>query len=346
MNRTALKSEDLLHLAASHVPGFTAEGPPQRLRGGLLNHVWRLPARPEPIIAKQAPSRMASSPDVVLDPSRLRFEARALTDVNEGGRLQELASEELRPPRPRAFVPSVPILFMEDIGDGPDLQAWLYANPGVRRARSAGAQLGAWMARLHAATAARDDFARDYDNRPIQETRRRVQYEAVAAAWEAQAEVNLRRLAPAARRLGQLLLRPGRCLVMGDLWPRSIRFAPRERIRLIDWEFAHYGRPLQDTAHLEAHLWMLAHRAPTPEVRACVDTFARAFEQSYTGLIQDRAPGLFDAEERYFHRIHVACELFVRAVGPFKGGYLYDGLEEQSGPVQEVLFAITEYAGA
>jgi hypothetical protein len=71
----------------------------------------------------------------------------------------------------------------------------------------------------------------------------------------------------------QLASARGVCLIMGDLWPRSVLVGPPEagapppatapppRQWVIDWELCHWGNPAQDTAHLAAHAWMLHHAA-------------------------------------------------------------------------------------
>ncbi|GIV62316.1 MAG: phosphotransferase [Rhodothermaceae bacterium] len=332
---------EIRRLAGACVPGFEPAGMPESLGGGLLNHVWRVPGRPAPVIAKHAPPHLASAPAVPLDPSRLRFEAHALTTLSPEGHLAGLVSEAVRPPRPLGFVPERALLFMEDAGSRPDLHAWLYAATPAATIREAGTRLGAFIARLHARTLGDPMLARTFDNRAIQTTRRAVQYAAVADLLRRLGPPGAAHLAERALALGDALLQPGRCLIMGDLWPRSILPGRDGTLRLIDWEFAHFGRPLQDVAHLDAHLWMLAHRAPNASARRRVNTFRKAFLTAYHRTLEADAPALFDDEERDLYAVHFACELLVRAAGPFQAGYLYDGLSPTDPVVREVFLAIT-----
>lgn len=137
-------------------------------------------------------------------------------------------------------------------------------------------------------------------NMDVQAARKAVQYDRVAAA--------LRELAAAAggdedslaladacaaemERLGEdLLIMPGCCFIMGDLWPASVllrRLQPLSEtdaaafatslpstaksaiggsgweLSLIDWEFSHWGQPGQDLGHFLAHLFMWAHASCT-----------------------------------------------------------------------------------
>ncbi|NJN64122.1 MAG: phosphotransferase, partial [Acidobacteria bacterium] len=130
---------------------------------------------------------------------------------------------------------------------------------GGADAAALGSELGAFIGRLHGVSYGRDDLARDYSNRGIQRTRLDVQYRSVDA-WLTAHGVGASEAAACAvrtRSLGERLLDPGMCLVMGDLWPPSVRVAAGA-IRVIDWEFAHYGQPLQDIAHFAAHAFLHA----------------------------------------------------------------------------------------
>ena len=84
---------------------------------------------------------------------------------------------------------------------------------------------------------------------------------------------------------GYLKSNPGICFTMGDLWPASIVMLPLHEskesdkphkmteidwtFRVIDWEFSHYGSPIQDIAHLGAHIWMLEQTAKDSLEASC-----------------------------------------------------------------------------
>jgi len=90
----------------------------------------------------------------------------------------------------------------------------------------------------------------------------------------------------AAVAVGEFLQSPhdsGLCLTHGDAWLRSFLVLPPDtaaaatparpatwRIALIDWEFAHWGCPTFDVAHLAAHLWSVAANAGAPRAATAV----------------------------------------------------------------------------
>ena len=324
-------------------------GEPRRVPGGNLNVVWRVPAAERSLIVKYAPPYIAADPGTPLDPSRLLIEARCLRALGHGGHLKELAGAAVRPPEVIDLNPDVPVLIMEDVGPVPSFGRWLReADVQDRSARAAaqGRRLGAFLGRLHAATHNDDRCAGVFSNRPMQETRHAVQYQGVAdmlrEAGVGDADVLGRR----AETLGRSLLGPGRCLTMGDLWPPSVLIAPGNNLRIIDWELAHYGRPLQDVAHWRAHLWMQIQRAPSEAVAKAVAEHWEAFLGAYVGALGDTKDALWDEAERRDAAIHVGAELLVRAVGPFQDGYVYGGLDAEHPAVQTAVATAAEHLRA
>lgn len=288
--------------------GYAPERPPERLAGGFLNDVWRVRTARGPVVAKHAPGAAAG---LLLSPERIVLEARALA-LFDAGPLRSLASDALRPPRPLGLDARRHLLVMEDCGDAPPLDAWL-AAAAQRDAAAVGERLAGWLAALHAQTAGDDTLARAFANADVQRVRRQVQYDAVRGWLRRAGRVDADALAGAARDLGAAFERPGRCLTMGDLWPRSVLVAPG-RLRVIDWELAHYGRPAQDVGHLRAHLWMLAHTLASDAARACQGAFERAYPLA--GAEADLA------------RRHAGCEVLIRTLGPFRTGYVYESASD------------------
>jgi hypothetical protein len=127
---------------------------------------------------------------------------------------------------------------------------------------------------------------------------------------------------------------------MGDLWPPSVLVRDGD-LRVIDWELAHYGRPLQDVAHFRAHCWMQAHRAPSPDRAEAVETLEEAFLAAYRDALGPAADDLLPGIERA-GPIHAGAEILVRTVGRFQPGFLYDGLAPDHPAVQD---AVTHAAG-
>jgi len=317
----------------AEVEGTTATGRPQRLPGGNLNEVWRVPAAPQPVIVKHAPPFIATNPDVPLSPERSQFEARALRMLGPGGAWHRLTEEALRPPRLLHAQTDPYVLTMEDVGTVRDLAGHLRAaGTTIRDATALGDRLGRFIGRLHRETIGDTQLADHLHNLPMQETRHAVQY-APAAEFLAKADVpDAELLGARAEVLGKRLQQPGRCWVMGDLWPASILVAP-EGLRLIDWELTHFGQPAQDVAHLAAHLWMQAHRADAAAARrfqAC----RRAFVQRYRATVP--ATVLTNATLRDCG-LHFGCEILARTTGAFQAGYLYEGLTPDHPVLQEAV---------
>lgn len=283
------------------------------LPGGLLNHVWRVQTATGPVVVKYAPPHVASNPEIALDPSRINFEARALAlfDV-EHGPLQALAGPHARPPRLLARFDEDYALVMEDLGDPPSLEGWLRDGGGSAPLTL----LGGFIGSLHAVSALLGDHAEVsiMNNRGVQEVRFAVQYEPAVEYLEigGLSVGEAAGLGARARALGERFMTPGRCLVMGDLWPRSVMVSDGA-VRVFDWEFCHWGRPAQDLGHLAAHLWMLSHRAG---VRSRWPAFL-------AGYVAHRE---LTEEDRVESAIHFGCEILARTTGAFQEGYLYDGL--------------------
>lgn len=250
-----------------------------RLTGGNLNRVHRLEGLGGSAILKVAPPYVASDPSIPLDPTRNRHERLALLR----------AAEVLGPER----VPAVlghdddrHALLLEDLGPGQPLpldEAFLR-------------ELGAVIGTLHRATWGDGDAA--LANPSVQATRHAIQYSQVPPWLEALGhDPDLG--APVVALGERLRDDPGACLVMGDLWPHAIHIG-ETRWALIDWELAHHGLPLQDTAHLRAHLFLMDPDPRWPD----------AFDAGYREAFPAHEPDP-DAP------LHEAAELLARTVGAF-----------------------------
>ncbi|PSQ98503.1 MAG: phosphotransferase [Bacteroidetes bacterium QS_9_68_14] len=335
-----MTERDLLDRATARLPDFAPTGETMRLPGGLLNEVWRVNGRaqstPSSLVAKHAPPHIASQPEVPLDPERVAFEARALRAFAPGGALADLATEATRPPRPLDYDAATHTLLMEDLGTPPALGAWLRGGPPAQDAQAVGKRLGRFVGRLHARTRGDDALREAFDNRAMQETRHAVQYRAVGELCEAGGAPDAEALGARAEAMGKRFIEPGDCLVMGDLWPPSVllREPSGSALRLIDWELCHYGRPAQDVAHLAAHLWMHAHRAPSREACTAAEAAQRAFLDAYRDALGEAAATLLTPQALADCAVHFGAEILVRAVGPFQAGYLYDGLAPDASPVR------------
>ena len=144
-----------------------------------------------------------------------------------------------------------------------------------------GTFLGRFIGSLHRESFNNPSIAQKFNNHPIQQTRYTVQYESIGPLCKGMGIEDAEDLGLKARQLGTRLLQEGSCLVMGDLWPASIHITPKG-LRIIDWEFVHYGNPAQDLAHLAAHLWMLQHRIP-----GCKESVTRFLEHCITAYVSE-----------------------------------------------------------
>jgi len=323
----------LLDAALRHLPDFHLTAEPDALTGGNLNHVWRLSGEDRTVILKHAPPFVSAAPGIPLAPERLAFEARALALFEPGGAMHGLATPDVRPPQLIHFDPELHFVLMEDVGPGPDLAE---AVESGHLGPEAGRRLGSFVARLHRRSLRDAKLKPAFDNRAVQLSRLNVQYLATGNyAKDAGADA-IGRIHDNAAALGNLLLEPGRCLVMGDLWPPSVR-VNGNALGLIDWEFAHFGRPLQDLAHFGAHCWMRSQTAPIRGAGRTGLELWSAFIAGYKSVAASTLHELVNQNEERLMNVHAGAEILMRSVGPFTPGYLYDGLRPESPIVREAL---------
>lgn len=294
------------------------------LHGGSLNYVWRAAREQGSVILKRAPAHVATHPEIPLSARRLLIEARALRLFEPGAPLALLATDAARPPHILGFCRRAWLLAEEDLGDGPDASDVLANRPGFSR-------LGTFIGLLHRITAGDRRIARRLANPEVQRTRFETQYanvgQFVARAGANDAEA----LGQVARAVGLRFMEPGRCLVMGDLWPASL-LVRSGGFRLIDWELAHYGNPAQDLGHLAAHLtmWGLV-RHQRAEASAAISEFLQAYGSELGSL----AARLLDEEVLSDASVHFGAELLARVWGPFAQSGPLEGLGTDSATARE-----------
>ncbi|MGB0386180.1 MAG: phosphotransferase [Ardenticatenaceae bacterium] len=333
--------EALLRHLSERLPEFEAAGMPEPLQGGYLNYVWRVRGTPNSawgsVIIKHAPSHIAAMPDVPLDPRRILIEANALTAFGAQGACSAVASSAIRAPHLFDLDASQHILIMEDVGEHVDLGAWLHqGRQGSDESRIVGSQLGEFIGRLHLLSYGDQQLAPLFANQTIQQTRLEVQYRVIEELAIKCALSDAKMLGERALALGEQFLQPGSCVIMGDLWPPSLLMTSAG-LRVIDWELAHFGQPAQDIGHLVAHLWMQRHRAPNRQIAAQADILLQSLLQSYRTTLGDLFDPIFGTKGIHQSSIHFGAELFVRTVGAFQSGYLYDGLSIDHPLIQEAV---------
>ncbi|MDW7657388.1 MAG: phosphotransferase [Bacillota bacterium] len=313
---------------AEHLPGFQITRA-QPLSGGLLNFVWRITIQEsdlfKSVIIKWAPSYIASAPTVYLDPSRILIEAKAMNLFESGGSMAAVAASGIRPPHIYTVDSDRQLIIMEDLGTWPNLSEWLWKHHSSHEVCQAGHVLGQFIGDVHRLSFCQASYASEFDNISVQKTRLEFQYSQIEKYARDARLSDAAELGHIAMNLGTGLLQPGRCLIMGDLWPASI-IVTDQGLRIFDWELAHFGRPFQDVGHLCAHLWMHQHRAPDEIVALAFRSFMACFLTSYQSAIQTSQTDIWDANELENCAVHFGCEILSRTVGAFRGEYLYSDL--------------------
>ena len=332
-----LTPEDILQHLRCVLPDFEANKLPELLTGGLVNYVWRVGGYPRPVVVKSAPPYIATVPDIRLDSWRIIIEGRIMAAFSPGGLLAGIGGNKIRPPQLIDLDEGERILVMEDLGDNPDFGAWLFQNrPQEASGGDIGRIVGAFIGGLHACSHNDQKMAQAFYNAPIQRVRLESHYRGIRDLCLRAGLPDADALGREAVAFGELLQQPGLCVIMGDLWPRSLLITAKG-VRIIDWEFAHYGRPAQDVGHLAAHLWIHYHCAPNDQAAAQAQAALHAFLTHYRLALGPRFETLFGPAGARESAIHFGAEVLVRALGTFQNGYLYEGLSPDEAKVKEAV---------
>ncbi|MDR9418074.1 phosphotransferase [Gracilimonas sp.] len=316
--------EKLLQILEENIPEISLTGEIEKLSGGNINVVWRAKGEHKNVIIKYAPPHIATNPDVPLSNSRIDFEANALKLYNDSERLKDIASSKIRPPELYFFDGERSLIVMEDVGDLQELSSGVLASGSPQKI---GERLGIFIGDLHRITFRDEAFGRDFHNLEIQKVRNQLQYQ---PAWEYAGLDNEKleeEIKKRSQDLGNSLLEKGKCLVMGDLWPPSIFVGKRNQIRLIDWEFVHFGRPLQDVAHFAAHCWMQGQVEKSTYYGSAWENLWTSFLKGYKVSTSSLYGELLNKRELEDIGVHIGAEILIRTFGSFKNGYLYESYE-------------------
>jgi len=345
MKFTALMMSDMtsdeLHSAIQQLlPDFKAAGTAERLSGGNINKVWRVDGDPYRVIAKHAPPHIATNPDVPLSSERISFEAKALSLFSANGQFHQIADQKVRPPKLYAFAPDRSLLLMEDVGDFKELN--MIEAESISSIKT-GERLGRFIGNLHRFSFGDDDLRSSFNNFDIQKVRHQLQYEPAYEYGEWKNSSTKTKIKNRSRHLGERLQGTGTCLIMGDLWPPSVLINETSDIRLIDWEFMHFGRPLQDVGHFAAHCWMQGHVAQRNNSSNWWDELWSSFIDGYKHATGDCYSKLFNYEEKNDIGIHIGTEILIRAFGPFREGYVYESFNEGHQVLNEAKEAAVDF---
>jgi 5-methylthioribose kinase len=336
-----LTEKDIYATISGGLPKFERVGSLESIQGGNLNHVWRLHGKNRNLIIKHAPPYIASNPEVPLDSNRINFEAKALKLFEPEEKLHLLASDQIRPPECLLYKADQSLLIMEDIGPVPTIDSWINEAGDLV---ALGELLGRFIGLLHKTTFNDPNLGNKFNNKSIQQTRNQIQYQPAADYAGKIISIRNTNLKTRTRALGETLLKPGKCLVMGDLWPASI-LIENNNLRLIDWEFVHFGRPLQDVGHFAAHCWMQAHTSSSHKAHLWKKLWL-SYWQKYQKTTGDLFKKLFNKEEHTFMTTHIGAEILIRATGPFKSGYVYEHFSPSHPKIKEAASEAIQISGS
>ena len=130
-------------------------------------------------------------------------------------------------------------------------------------------EVGAALARIHAATARREDVARAFPTDAIFRAIRLEPY--LVATAEKHPDLRPRLLALVERTASTRL-----CLVHGDVSPKNILVSPRGPV-FLDAECAWYGDPAFDLAFCLNHLVLKSFWVPHPRLRDCFESLKQSY---------------------------------------------------------------------
>jgi 5-methylthioribose kinase len=321
-------------ILARSFPEFASFRKLEELSSGYINHVWRVSSENDSVILKFARRHSKFLPELELPRKRIFFESQAIDLLNTDDFFANIISDRCRPPYLLAFSEKDHALIMEDVGENrlSFEEALSKGSPNtVKRA----SQLGSFVGSLHSQTANSKSLAKAFNNTGIQQIRYDSQYRNIEKLCAENQLAPANELGKAARKTGNEFLQPGKCLIMGDLWPRSI-LAGKTDLRLIDWEFVHYGSPAQDIGHFMAHLWLLNHfylhtgqEANARLANECMHKFTEGYRQN--------ASRFLTSQEIYNSSIHFGAEILVRTVGNWKADFHFAKFKNSDKAIIEAL---------
>jgi 5-methylthioribose kinase len=314
-----IETNTIYHIINRHLPRFRPTGELKLQRGGNLNNVWRIEGTKSNLIIKWAPPYIAANPEVPLNPQRIHFEARALELFKKGNLLGNITNIKIRPPELIHFDADYNLIIMEDLGQLPTIIKWVKTEgtPDL------GSNLGEFIGLVHKKTLGLTELGFSFQNQNVQQTRCDIQYNGAADYAQKAGITDTNQLKAKCTVLGDKLLEPGKCLTMGDLWPPSL-LVDKGNLRIIDWEFSHFGHPLQDVGHFAAHCWMQAHCSSQKADKQLLRDLWNQFWQSYKQALSEDYTTLFTKAEHDYMTTHIGAEILIRATGPFKAGYVFE----------------------
>jgi aminoglycoside phosphotransferase (APT) family kinase protein len=278
----SLPDEALTLLRRSGLAAAAETPPATALSGGVSSDIWRVELARGPVCVKRALPRLRvaqlwEAPIERNRYERLWMEAAGL--AAPGSAPQILASDDAAG------------LFAMECVDAPLWKDELRqgrADPGFA------AQVGGTLARIHAATAGREDLARRFATDDIFYAIRLEPY--LVATGKKHPD-----LEPEFRRLVEETSRRHLALVHGDVSPKNILVGgegPAHFPVFLDAECAWYGDPAFDLAFCLNHLLLKCAWVPRarPAFLECFQALARSYLKEFSsGNLEERAASLLPA---------------------------------------------------
>jgi aminoglycoside phosphotransferase (APT) family kinase protein len=271
----------LAFLRAAALAGADEAPPAVALAGGVSSDIWRVDLRSGPVCVKRALPRLRVAQLWEAPVERNRFEWRwmqAAARIAPGSAPRVLAHDEAG-------------FFAMEFLDGARHPLWKDELRAGRAEPAFARQVGAQLARIHAATADNDAVAREFATDAGFHALRLEPY--LLATARAHPEVAARLQFLAARTAATRT-----ALVHGDVSPKNILVGPQGPV-FLDAECAWYGDPAFDLAFCLNHLLLKCCWVPQAQARflECFDALAASYLAAHApGGLEERAatllPGL------------------------------------------------------
>ena len=231
------------------------------LAGGVSSDIWRVELRTGTICVKRALARLRVAQLWEAPVERNVFERRWL----------ETASRAVPGIAPKVLAHDESGVFAMEYLDGATHPLWKAELRAGRADAAFARSVGTQLARVHAATAGRDDVARQFATDAGFHAIRLEPYLLATARVHAD-------LAQVLNSLAERTARTRLALVHGDVSPKNILVGPAGPV-FLDAECAWYGDPAFDLAFCLNHLLLKGAWVPESQADflACFDTLAEAY---------------------------------------------------------------------
>lgn len=254
--------EAVLRFLQAHRLAEPDEAPPsEALTGGVSSDIWRVDLRRGAVCVKRALPRLRVAQRWEVPVERNLFEWRWM----------EIAARAVPRSAPRVLAHDRAGIFAMEYLDGSRHRLWKAELRTGRADAAFAAAVGSSLARIHEATAGREDVAREFATDASFRAIRLEPY-LLASARKHPA------LAPSLEALAERTARTRLALVHGDVSPKNILLGPHGPI-FLDAECAWYGDPAFDIAFCANHLLLKCLWAPAAAsgFLACFDALARSY---------------------------------------------------------------------